>query len=168
MDRLLTFDTDQVINANVTVHGNVFVTNDANVTVNHLFMNGTVFGVDLPALIDDCYFNSPNESIIITQPKWFQNITFDRLVVESDFWQVGLTTAEIQQHLEDLKTGITITGPVTFDSDFSINNLTVIGTVNDIPGQIFGRNWLRTEGAQVNRSKKKNHIFYLGWISNVF
>lgn len=151
MDRLLTFDTDQEINANVTIHGNILLTNDTNIEVNHLNQNnGTIFDVNLSELLDDCYFNPSNENLIVTQPKWFQRITIDQLIIECDFWGVGRTTEEIHQYLEDLKTGLSVKGPITFHSHFNINNLTVIGTINDIPAERFGRNWLRSQGSQVN------------------
>lgn len=152
IDRLLTLDTEQVINANVTIHGNVSITNGSAVEINHLLTNNRIFGIDLQTLLDDCYFVSPNESIVITSPKWFANVTIDQLVVEGDFWQVGQTLEEIQQRLQDLETELTISGPITFNNQFTIKNLTVIGAINDIPSERFGKEWLLLEGAQVSES----------------
>lgn len=152
IDRLLTLDTDQVINANVTIHGNVTIKNGSDIEINHLFAEKPIFGIDLQALLDDSYFPSPNESIVITSPKFFEDITIEHLVVEGDFWQVGLTMAEVEKRLEELKTGINITGPITFDNHFTINDLSVTGAINDIPSERFGKEWLLLEGAQVSES----------------
>lgn len=152
IDRLLTLDTEQVINANVTIHGNILLTNGSGLEINHLSINGQIFGVDVPALLDDSYFYSPNESISITTDKRFENVTIDRLVIDDgcDFWQTGQSTADIEKLLNDLNSDFTLTGPITFDSmSLVIHNLTVADAINDIPSSRFGKEWLLFNGSQV-------------------
>lgn len=151
IERLLTVDTDQIINANVTIHGNILLANESDVEINQLSLNGRIFGVDVPALIEDSYRYSPNESISITAFKQYENVTIDRLVIEDgcDFWQTGQSTEQVQQLLHDLYSDFRISGPITFDQQFSIENLTVTDTINDIPGSRFGKEWLLFNGSQV-------------------
>lgn len=151
IDRLLTLDTDQIINANVTIHGNILLANNSAIDIDHLKMNGRIFGVDVPALIEDSYIYSPNRSIEITAFKQYENVTIDRLVIDDgcDFWQTGQSTAEIQKFLDDLQSDFRITGPITFDQQFSIDNLTVTDAINDIPSTRFGKEWLLLNGSQV-------------------
>lgn len=154
IDRILTLDTDQTINANVTIRGNILLANDSDVEINHLFSNGRILGVDLPALIEDSYVSSPDESIPITAFKQYENVTIDRLVIDDgcDFWQTGQSTEEVQKLLSDLYSDFRISGPITFDQKFSIENLTVTGAINDIPSSHFGKNWLLFNGSQVSAS----------------
>lgn len=150
IDRLLTHDTYQIINGNVTIHGNILL--DSEMDINHLTTNGRIFGVDVPALIEDSYIlTEQNETINVTTFKRFENITIDRLIIDDgcDFWQNGKTTAEIEQLLYDLQTDFKLTGPIAFDSEFIVNNITVVGTINDIPTERFGKEWLRTDGSHV-------------------
>lgn len=151
IDRLLTLDTEQIINANVTIHGNILLANNSAVEIGHLIMNGRIFGVDVPALIEDSYIYSSNESIEITAFKQFDNVTVDRLVIDDgcDFWQTGQTTEEIQKFLNDLQSDFRVSGPIIFDQQFSIENLTVTGAINDIPSTRFGNEWLLFNGSQV-------------------
>lgn len=151
VDRLLTTDTDQVIHGNVTVHGNVILSNDSKLEIDHLFTDNPIFGIDLEELLNDCHVNSPNETIVVTTNKWFKNLTIGQIIVEEgDFWQTGESTGTIVKRLEDLKNGLRIEGPITFTSPFDINNLTVSDSVNDIPSSSFGRQWLLYEGKQVS------------------
>lgn len=151
IDRLFTTDTDQIINANVTIHGNILLANDSDMEINHLSMTGRIFGVNVPALIDDSYIYSPNQSIAITSFKRFENVTIDRLVIDDgcDFWQTGQSTAEVEKLLNDLNSDFRVVGPITFDSQFSIENLTVTDAINDIPSSRFGKEWLLFNGSQV-------------------
>lgn len=133
--------------------------------ITHLSMNGRIFGVDVPALIDDSYIYSPNESISLSAFKQFENITIDRLVLDdgSDFWQTGQSTAEIEKLLNDLNSDFRMAGPITFDSQFFIENLTVSDAINDIPSSRFGKEWLLFNTSQVKFvaqppvSKKKKY-----------
>lgn len=157
IERLLTTDTEQIINANVTIRGNILLANDSALEIDHLSMrpNGQIFGVDVPALIEDSYIYSPNQTIEITAFKRFENVTVDRLVIEDggDFWQTGQSTAEIEKLLHDLNADFRIVGPITFDSkQFSIENLTVTDAINDIPCSRFGKEWLQYNGSQVINS----------------
>lgn len=152
IERLLTTDTEQIINANVTIRGNILLANDSAMEINQLTMNGRIFGVDVPELIEDSYIYSPNQSISITSFKHFENVTIDRLVIEEggDFWQTGQTIGEIEKLLSDLNSDYRIEGPITFDSQqFSIDNLTVTDAINDIPSASFGKEWLLFNGSQV-------------------
>lgn len=149
-DRLLTTNTEQEINGNVTVHGSIIM-NGFDIDINHLKMqpNRHIFGVDLQHLLDDSYFDSPNNSIVVKTDKSFKNLTIGELIIENDFWQIGQSTEEIEKRLDDLERGITITGPITFTSEFNIKNLTVTESINDIPSSRFGQEWLLYEGKQV-------------------
>lgn len=148
IDRILTTDTDQVINGNVTIHGNISVSNCLE--IDHLITNNSVFEVDLNGLLDDCYLDVSNDdSIVVTTKKWFQNITIEELIVESDFWQMGEPTSVIAKRVNELNNGLHIQGPITFSSHFDIKNLTVTDSINDIPSSIFGQHWLLYEGKQV-------------------
>lgn len=159
IDRLLTLDTEQVINANVTINGNVSITNGSDIEINHLNSEKQILGIDLQALLDDCYFFSPNESFIITSAKYFDNVTIGELIVEGDFWQVDETMETVRKRLDDLATGINITGPITFNNHFTITNLNVTASINDIPSERFGKEWLLLEGAQVSENKQFEVIF---------
>lgn len=124
--------------------------NSSDLEIDQLFTQNAIFGVDLGKLLDDSYFYSPNESIIVTADKSFENLTIGQLVVEGgDFWQVGRSTEEIIKSLNDLSNGIRINGPITFTSSFNITNLTVTDYINDIPSTSFGQQWLLSEGKQV-------------------
>lgn len=149
IDRLLTADTFQEIKGNVTIHGNILVSNRSNVEIDNLFTNNTIFGFDLQSLLDDCYVISPNETVVVSSNKWFRNLTVDKIIVEGDFWQLNQSTAEIVQRLDDLRNGIRLQGNQIFTLPMSINNLTVTDFINDIPSSSFGKNWLLLEGKQV-------------------
>ncbi|XP_055320364.1 uncharacterized protein LOC129577415 [Sitodiplosis mosellana] len=147
-DRLLTKGTDQNITGNVTIDGSIIM-NNSELEIDHLFTQNAIFGVDLKELLDDSFFYSPNDSIVLTTDKTFEHLTIGQLVVEDDdFWQVGHTTGEITKSLEELSKGIRIKGPVTFASTFNITNLTVTDSINDIPSSSFGQQWLLSEGKQ--------------------
>lgn len=148
IDRLLTTDTKQEINANVTIHGNVIV-DGSDIEINHLETNKPIFGVNLQDLLDDSYFGAPDQNITVTTEKSFQNLTINELIIENDFWQNDQTTEEIENQIDVLSRGITIQGPITFESSFKINNLTVTETINGIPSARFGQEWLLYEGKQV-------------------
>lgn len=150
IDRLLTTDTDQVIHGNVTVRGNVILSNDSNLEIDHLITDSPIFGMNFEDLLNDCHANSPNETIVVTTNKWFQNLTIAQIIVDGDFWPMGESTGVIVKRLEDLKNGLRLKGPITFTSPFRINNLTVSDTVNDIPSSSFGQQWLLHEGKQVS------------------
>lgn len=149
IDRLLTVDTFQEIKGNVTIHGNILVSNGSNLEIDHLSTNNTIFGMDLQSLLDDSYVITPNETVVVSSNKWFRNLTVDKIIVEGDFWQIDQTTAEIVQRLDDLRNGIRLQGNITFTLPMSINNLTVTDSINDIPSSSFGKNWLLLEGKQV-------------------
>lgn len=148
-DRLLTKTTEQNITGNVTIDGSIFMnTNDFN--VDHLFAQNSIFGVNLQELLDDLYFYSPNNSIVLTTDKSFEHLTIGQLVVEGDFWQINQSTEMIVKLLIDLIQGIKIKGPVTFTSSFNVTNLTVTDYINNIPSSSFGQQWLLSEGKQVS------------------
>lgn len=93
---------------------------------------------------------SPNETVVVSSNKWFQNLTVDKIVIDGiDFWQMNQSTAEIVQRLDDLRNGIRLQGNITFTEPMSINNLTVTDSINDIPSSSFGKNWLLLKGKQV-------------------
>ncbi|XP_031630094.1 uncharacterized protein LOC116345133 [Contarinia nasturtii] len=146
-DRLLTKNTDQEINGNVTIHGNI-VLDDGEVEINHLTTENSIFDVKLQQLLDDCYFQLSNESIVVTTDKFFDNLTIGELVIENDFWQADLSTEEIITRFEELKKGIIVKGPLKFTSTINISNLTVTGSINDIPSAKFGKQWLLSKGKQ--------------------
>lgn len=151
IDRLLTLDTDQIINVTVKIHGNILLANNSNMKIHHLSTNGRIFGVDVPALLNDSYVHSISESITITAPKRFGNVTIDRLIIDDggNFWQTGQTTDDVEKLLNDLNSDFRITGPITFNSKFVIDNLTVTDAINDIPCSQFGKQWLLFNGSQV-------------------
>lgn len=149
MDRLLTTDTAQNITGNVTIDGDVIL-HGSIVDIDHLYTKNRIFGVDLEMLLEDSYFYSPNESIILTAEKTFENLTIGQLVIDGDFWQVGQSTGEIVKRFQELSEGITLHGDVTFTSSFNIKNLTVTDYINDIPCSEFGQQWLLYEGKQVS------------------
>lgn len=159
IDRLLTTNTDQEINGNVSVHGSVIM-NGFAIDINHLKTENPIFGVDLSKLLHDSYHEVENSSIVVTTEKRFENVTIGQLIVESDLWHIGKTTEEIEKSLDQLTNGISIEGPETFTSQFRIKNLTVIGLINDIPSSYFGQNWLLFEGKQV-RSHGKFCIIHI-------
>lgn len=150
----MTKNTDQEINGNVTVRGTINLASD-DVEINHLTSDNSVFGVKLQKLLDDCYFESSNDSIIVTNNKFFNNLSIGELVVENDFWQAGLSTEEIINRFEDIRNGIRVQGPLTFSSIFNITNLTVAGSINDISSSNFGRQWLLSRGKQVGLRHEK-------------
>lgn len=148
IDRLLTKNTNQTINGNVVIHGNVFISNGSALQAEHLITPKNVFGFDLDAILDDCY-NYSNESIHLTSSKWFQNVTIEELVIESDFWNVASTDA-IVKRLDALSRGVLINQTLDYDNQFTIDRLYVTGTINKIPSESFGREWLLSEGDQVS------------------
>lgn len=133
--------------------------NSTDLEIDHLFTQNRIFGVDLPKLLDDSYFRTPNTSILVTADKTFENLTIGQLIIESDFWQIGKTTEEILQLLDDLAKPVKIKGPITFTSTFNITNLTVTGYINDIPSWKFGQQWLLDEGKQVKLYKNIKYIY---------
>lgn len=165
IDRLLTLDTNQKINVNVTINGNLLVANEtATAEIDHLEISNRIYGVDLQALIDDSYFYSPNESIVITTNKWFADITVGQLVIEGGFWPTGQTTPEILQLLHDVDSELRINGPITLDGSIKIEKLTVTGTINDIPSAKFHQQWLLSKGAQV-RFDQTNQMFIFTFLN---
>lgn len=129
--------------------------NSADLDIDHLTTQNAIFGVNLGELLDDAYFYSPNESLVLTTDKSFENLTIGQLVVEGDdFWHVGRSTGEIIKSLDELSKGIRIKGPVTFTSSFNITNLTVSDYINDMPSSSFGQQWLLSEGKQVRSTHK--------------
>lgn len=158
MERLLTTDTDQDICANVTIHGGVFI--ESNIDVHHLNTTHPILGTDLQDLLDDSYFDSPNEPITITSNKWFKNLTIGELEIQGNFWQVNRSTAEIVKQLNDYENGMLIHDPITFSSQLEISNLTVTGNINGIPRSRFGHEWLLTKGKQVRLSQTCAFFFF--------
>lgn len=148
IDRFLTKNTNQTINGNVVIHGNVFISDGSTIQAEHLMTQKNVFGLDLNEIIDDCY-NYSNDSIHLISSKWFQNVTIGELVIESDFWKVASTYA-IVKRLDELSRGVLINQTVDYDKQFTIDHLYVTGTINKIPSESFGREWLLSEGDQVS------------------
>lgn len=148
LDRILTKNTNQTINGNVVIHGNVIISNGSTLQANHLTTQKNVFGLDLNVILDDCYSYS-NESIHITSSKWFQNVTIGELIIETDFWKVASTDAIIKR-LDALSRGVLINQTLDYDNQFIIDRLYVTGTINKIPSESFGRDWLLSEGDQVS------------------
>lgn len=128
--------------------------NGFDINIKHLETQNPIFDVDLSSLLHDSYHEGPNNSIVVTTEKSFENVTVGQLYVESDFWQIGKSTEEIEESLVQLIDGIQIEGPVNFTSQFHIKNLTVDGFVNDISSSHFGQNWLLFEGKQVRSHGK--------------
>lgn len=159
LEKLLTHSTDQVINGSVTVHGNLFVSNASNLNFNHLSMQNRMFDINLQELLDDSYSLSENSSIHITSNKWFRNLTIEQLIVENDFWQMNASTGEIHSRIEELMKNITQIGPMTYSSQFEIDVLTVNGSINGIPSEKFGTQWLLTYGDQVNKIILFGHFY---------
>lgn len=152
VERLLTKSTDQTINGDVSIHGNVIVRNGSNLHLNHLTTKNPVFGVDFNEIFDDSYKlgNTENtESMHIKTNKFFTNLTIGELTVENDFWQIGTTTGDILNRLEESSKSINLTGPLTFSKRFEINDLNVTGAINDISSSRFGNEWFSAEGKQV-------------------
>lgn len=124
---------------------------NSNLEIDHLHTQNPIFGVNLQQLLDDAYFYTPNMSIVVTTEKSFDHLTIGQLVIDGgDFWQVGQSTEEIVNRLQDLSEGIRIDGPITFTTSFNITNLTVTDYVNGIPCTKFGQQWLLSEGKQVS------------------
>lgn len=148
IDRLLTKNTNQTINGNVVIHGNVIISNGSALQANHLTTQKNVFGFDLNEILDDCY-NYSNESVHLASSKWFQNVTIEELVIETDFWKVASTDAIIKR-LDALSRGVLINQTLDYDNQFTIDRLYVTGTINKIPSESFGKDWLLSEGDQVS------------------
>lgn len=154
LEKLLTNSTDQVINGSVTIYGNVFVSNASNLNFNHLSMQNRMFDINLEELLNDSYSINENATIHITTNKWFRNLTIERLIVENDFWQMKASTEEIHSRIEELMKNVTQIGPMTYSNQFEIDVLTVNGSINGIPSDKFGTEWLLTYGDQVNPKNK--------------
>lgn len=134
---------------NVKIHGNIVLANDSCVEISHLSTNNTIFGVDLVNLLADSYVYSPNETTVVTSKKYFEHVSVDQLVIESYLIQQDQSTEDILVNLRNLNKGIQLKGPITFATEFHINNLTVADAINEIPSAQFGHNWLLSEGKQV-------------------
>lgn len=147
IDRLLTKNTDQEINANVRITGNVLISSNTGVVINRLNCQNPIFGVDLINLLNDSV-ESESPRIHFTSSKWFENITIDRLIIEGNFWQYG-TSNTISTQLEAFRRGIILDGPVTFTNEFTINQLNFTGSINEVARQDFGTAWLLSETNQV-------------------
>lgn len=148
IDHLLTKSTNQIINGNVKIHGNVIIANGSVLNVDHLITQNNVFGVNLTELLDDSY-NYANETVLLTSDKWFDSISIDRLIIESDFWP-EVSTADVVKRLQTLTQGVLFNESVAFSDQFSIDNAFVLGTINNIPNSEFGQSWLLYEGKQVS------------------
>lgn len=146
--RILTKNSNQIINGNVVIHGNVFISNGSTLQAEHLTTQKNVFGLDLNEILDDCYSYS-NESVYLTSSKWFQKVTIRELVIENDFWKVASTDA-IVKRLDALTRGVLINQTLDYENQFTIDRLYVTGTINKIPSESFGREWLLSEGDQVS------------------
>lgn len=147
IEHLLTNNTDQIISGNVIIHGNVIISNDSELIVNHLFTKNDITNIDLIGLLDDS-LNHSNKTIHIASNKQFENVIIEQMIVESDFWQVR-TTDEIINHLQSLMEGVVFNETTAFGNQFTINDVTVYGDINDIPNDVFGQQWLLLEGKQV-------------------
>lgn len=149
VERLLTKNTDQTINGDVFIHGNVIIRNGSNLNLNHLTTSNPVFDVNLKEILDDSFKFGNTANIHINTNKWFKNLTIGQMTVENDFWQIGSTTGDIVIRLEELSNGINLTGPLTFSNQFKIDDLSVTGAINDISSSQFGNEWFSVEGEQV-------------------
>lgn len=161
VERLLTKNTDQTINGDVFIHGNVIIRNGSHLNLNHLTTSNPVFDVNLKEILDDSFKFGNTENIYINTNKWFKNLTIGQMTVENDFWQIGSTTSDIIIRLEELSKGINLTGPLTFSNQFKIDDLSVTGAINDISSSQFGNEWFSVEGEQVLQNTFTTSIVHI-------
>lgn len=99
---------------------------------------------------------SDTKPVIMNTTKWFKYLHIGLLFVETDFWRTGndgieRTTQFIEERYKSLRNGIKITGPLSFQNEFNINDLIVSESINGISSSCFGTDWLLAESSQVNK-----------------
>lgn len=147
MDRLLTKDTDQVITGNVRIIGNVLVSNGTGIILNRLNTKNRIFDVDLINILQDSII-SQSPTVHFVKTKSFENITIGLLIIEGHFWQYG-TSETILEHIELLRRGLILDGPITFTNAFNIKELRFTDFINEVAREDFGTAWLLSETNQV-------------------
>lgn len=119
--------------------------------------NNKLYDYDLNYMIKDTIINDDDidksKTHIIFGEKMIKgNVTFNYLnILIDNFWKYGRTTKDIhQQQLYNLNEGvIELKESHTLLNHFNIKNLIFKNTINSIPYNEFGKNWLLNESNQI-------------------
>lgn len=118
--------------------------------IRHLSTNNRVFGVALDFLLNDCVMNSNETFIEINSSKRFNELVIGHLMIESDFWRTGTTTAVIEAFYKSLRQDILLDGVgESLRNQWIIGDVTVSENINGLPSSTFGQEWLLSETDQV-------------------
>lgn len=150
---ILTYDTEQTITANVTIHGNISCTGNIEIIeLTTVEITDKVCGYDINFLITDTIVQNDKE-IIVTGEKHFRNCTFSSIEVdEQSFIMNDFNLNVLNGTLATLEDEIFISDSVEFTSNMNISNIAFNYSINNIPKEVFGKNWLLYELDQVNSS----------------
>lgn len=150
IEQLLTRNTDQIITGNITINGNVLVTNNTGISIRHLSTNNDVFGVSLDFMLADCVERIASQPPHLVATKLISHMYIGHLVVETNFWQSNRSTAAIKTLYESLRYGITMDGDnIVLNNQFAIGQMTATETINGMASSSFGLDWLLIETDQV-------------------
>lgn len=148
---ILTYDTEQTITSNVTIHGNISCTDNIEIIeLRTVDTSDKVCGYDINFLITDTLVQNDKE-IIVTGGKHFRNCTFGSIEVDEQTFIINdFNLNVLNGTYASLEDEIIISDSVEFTSDMNISNISFNYSINNIPKEEFGKNWLLYELHQVN------------------
>lgn len=151
---------DQIIDGDVTIYGNLTISNRVQVRDLHVATNDgtTICGYDLTAILEDSVRRDDLTPKVINGAKTFLGkVTIEELTLADNAIVFGLYRwSDILGYLQQMQSDIELKGPLEFSNRFHVNELQVIGAINKITANEFGNVWLLREGDQVNR----NFVYY--------
>lgn len=149
LNDLVTLNTNQVLTGNVTINGNVVLTNHSDTVIEQLFMQKRIFNVNLIDVLTDSVHVDLTQPIFLKSNKRFSNITVEQFVANNNFWKLKKTEV-IDEVLKDRRNGVFLNGDVILRAGYEIGDVTVTDFINGIESNRFGKEWLLIEGDQVN------------------